>query len=191
MVGSNLTAKKYKEEIRKLEYNLKRRSKRIEGRKDIASQYLPEQLYKLQHEHPQKLSEMSYKELRSYYRELVRLDMAKSSRLKGAIETRKNFGHTENILKDFSDERKRKFWSLYDKVYENFLTYGLQFKYEILDYTAEIMEKLSDNHSEGAIEELMEELDNLYAQEQLDDLNDEELRDEFIQIIQQLREYYL
>lgn len=191
MLSSNLSNEQYREEIKRIERNLKRRAGRIEKLGNDASQYTPKRLREIMQEHTTKIGKMSRKELKTYYRQLSNLNTAKSSTVEGAKAVRQTFGHTEGILGGFDDERKSKFFSLYDNIYEQYHEYGNRFKYEIFDVTADIMEKHSDRVTEDALQDLMWDLDALYDRQMLNDYDVEELRNDFLQIIKQLREYYL
>lgn len=190
MLGSNMTKSEYKREIRRLEKNLTARAKSIAGH-ESASQYLPNKMREVRQRYPFKLDNMDINELRSYYRTLRGINETKSSTLKGAYKARKAFGNTEKIISKFDDDRKTKFFSLYDRIYENFITYGQDFKYELFETIADVMNTASDdNVSEAFVDDLMLDLDRLYEDAEINDYDDEELKDEFIQLVSRLRDYY-
>lgn len=193
MKAQNLTQEELKREVKRLERNIKARAGRIEGLGEQASQYLPREYRKLLQENPTKISQMSPKELRSYYRGLKRLQSAKSATVKGAKQTRQSFGYTEDVLSNLDEEQKKKVFSIYDRISEEFLEYGSEFKYELLEISADITEKHSngDYETEDILADLYEELENLYERQQLNDYNKEELRDDFFSLIQRFREYYI
>lgn len=190
-IKTHLSADEYRKEIKRLDYNIRRRVKGIEKLGTKASQYTPNRYREITQEHYKPIKDMTKKELKTYYRQLFNLNTAKSSTVKGAKAVRQTFGHTEDILNSFDDERKTKFFSLYDKIYEQYHEYGLRFKYDIFDVTADIMVQHSDRVTEDVIQDLMWDLDALYDRHMLQDYDVEELRIDFIQIIKQLREYYL
>lgn len=201
MKAQNFTHDELKREVKRLERNLSRRVKRIEGLGKQASQYLPQGYRTLRQENPTKISQMSPKELRTYYRELSRLNSAKSSTVQGAKASRKTFGYTEDILSNLDDEQKRKMFEIYDRIAEEFLEYGAEFKYELFEVAADITEKYTggpkrfDGEDYDATERiqkaLYEELEDLYRRQQLNDYDKEELRDDFISLIERFREYYI
>lgn len=193
MKAQNLTQEELKREVKRLERNIKARARRIERLGEQASQYLPREYRKLLQENPTKISQMSLKELRSYYRGLKRLQSAKSATVKGAKQTRQSFGYTEDVLSNLDEEQKKKVFSIYDRISEEFLEYGSEFKYELLEISADIIEKYSngDDETEDILADLYEDLENLYERQQLNDYNKEELRDDFFSLIQRFREYYI
>lgn len=194
MKAQNLTHDELKREVKRLERNIKARAGRIEGLGEQASQYLPREYRKLLQENPTKISQMTTKELRSYYRGLKRLQSAKSATVKGAKQTRESFGYTEDVLSNLDEEQKKKVFSIYDRISEEFLEYGSEFKYELLEISADITEKYSNDDVDSAediLADLYEELENLYERQQLNDYNKEELRDDFFSLIQRFREYYI
>lgn len=193
MKAQNLSHDELKREVKRLERNIKARAGRIEGLGEHASQYLPREYRKLLQENPTKVSQMSPKELRSYYRGLKRLQSAKSATVKGAKQTRESFGYTEDVLSNLDEEQKKKVFSIYDRISEEFLEYGAEFKYELLEISADITEKYSngDDETENILADLYEDLENLYERQQLNDYNKEELRDDFFSLIQRFREYYI
>ena len=103
MQGSNLDSKGYIKEIKRLETNLGARAKNIEGRGELAFQYLPEKLKNLKAEHPKSLNDMSKSELRSYYRQLVDISEKKSSTVKGAIKVQETFGDIAQRLGNLTE----------------------------------------------------------------------------------------
>lgn len=202
MKAPNLTQEELKREVKRLERNIRERADRIERLGNQASQYLPREYRKLIQENPKKISQMTPAELRSYYRGLNRLQSAKSSTVKGARQSRETFGYTEDVLSRLDEEQKKKMFAIYDRIAEEFLEYGSEFKYELFEVSADITEKYTsgtnhfyydyDDDSTEAIEEaLYQELEDLYKRQQLNDYDKEELRDDFISLIERFREFYI
>lgn len=201
MKAPNLTQEELKREVKRLERNIRARAKRIESRGNQASQYLPREYRKLIQENPKKISQMTPKELRSFYRGLNRLNSAKSATVEGATQSRETFGYTEDVLSRLSEEQKKKMFDIYDRIAEEFLEYGSEFKYELFEVAADITEKYTgrdknfyydydDDDSTEAVEEaLYQELEDLYERQQLNDYDKEELRDDFISLIERFRKF--
>lgn len=190
MLGSDFTREEYIKEIRRLERNLKQRAKKIERRGNLASQNLPNKLRELRNKYPDILTTMSKAEARSYYRELRNLDTMKSSTVKGATDVRQSFGYVEDKLSNFTDEQKEKLFQLYGKVYENFIIYAQEFKYEILETAADIVDQYSGGDVDRLTEEIINELEDLYEREQLNDYTQEELQDDFLQLMHKIQQFY-
>lgn len=192
MKGSDFNSAEYRKEILRLEKNLKSRVKRIERYGNRASQFAPEKLHEIMMEHPTKISDMSSKELREYYRELYNLNRKGSSTVKGAIGKRKNFGYVEDKLKTLDDESKRKLFGIYSRVSEEFIEYGQEFKYEVLETAADIVEQYrSERDKELLTQELMNELEDLYERQYENDYSREELKDEFLQLMYRFQQFYI
>lgn len=192
MEGSYFTPEEYRREIKRLEKNLKARTRNIQRLGKQASQFAPEKLHNIMMEHPTKLSEMSPKELRAYYRELYNLNRKKSSTVKGAKDKRANFGYVEDKLKGLGDEAKSKLFNIYERVSEEFIEYGQEFKYEVFDVAADIVEQYpSERDIEELQQELLNELEELYERENLNDYTREELRDDFVQLMHRFQQFYL
>lgn len=207
MVGSNFTATEYRKEIRRLKNNLGKRAKNIEGRGELAFQYLPQKLKELKGEHSQNLKDMDIKELRSYYRQLTELSQKKSSTVKGAIKAQEDFGSIANRLPNLTEEQKSTIFRLYGKAYELNIEFGTNYKYELLDVATDISEIYSTKSSEFVFDELLMDFENLEnKQAELEKYNDElhkqnkkrgfvnveeTIREELLQIIHRLRQFYL
>lgn len=83
-------------------------------------------------------------ELSSIYRELKYIRGLKSSTLEGAIETAEKFEPIAKELKTLSEEKRKEFWDIYKKMYEDNPLYE-KFKYEIFQINDEIFQGSSAN----------------------------------------------
>lgn len=189
MIGSNFTATEYRKEIRRLEKNLGARAKNIEGRGELAFQYLPQKLKELKEEHPQNLKDMDIKELRSYYRQLTEIGQQKSATVKGALEAQQNFGYISSKMKNLTEEQKSRLFKFYGKIYEQFTELSKDFKYEILAVAADTSEIYGDRGTEDVLYQLLYEFEDLELER--GQYSDEEYRAELLQIIHRLRQFYL
>lgn len=189
MLGSNKNNTELKKDIRRIERNLRARAKNIEGRGELAFQYLPQKLKELKEKHPKNLEDMSQTELRSYYRHLVNIGQNKSSTVKGAIQAQEDFGYIANKLPNLTENQKSRIFRLYGKVYEHFTEIAKDFKYELLEVATDTVEIYSERGSEDVLEQLLNEFEDLELER--GKYNDAEYRRGLLQIIEKLRLFYL
>lgn len=95
----------------------------------------------LQKKVPDNFSELSDKELRSIYRELKYIDDLKTSRLQGAEEAQIMYKDIEHIVNNLGPQIQKRFWKLYDNLYERNQAAALAYKYDILNALATSVEK--------------------------------------------------
>ena len=207
MLGSNKNITESKKDIRRIERNLSERAKNIEGRGELAFQYLPQKLKELKGEYSKPLKDMSQSELRSYYRQLVNISQRKSATVKGAIKAQEDFSGIANRLGKLTEAQRSTVFRLYGKAYELNIEYGINYKYELLDVATDIAEIYSSKESEYAFDELLMDFVLLEKKEfELEEYNkslaeegkkkgfinvEETIRIELLQIIDRLRQFYL
>ncbi len=189
MLGSNKNITELKKDIQRIERNLSKRAKNIEGRGELAFQYLPQKLKELKGEYSKPLKDMSQSELRSYYRQLVNIGENKSSTVKGAIQAQESFGYVASKLPNLTAEQKSRLFRLYGKIYEQFTEISKDFKYELLDVAVDTVEIYGERGSEDILEQLLYEFEDLELER--GEYADEEYRGKLLQIIDRLRKFYL
>lgn len=189
MLGSNKNITELKKDIRRIERNLSSRAKNIERRGELAFQYLPNKLKELKGEHSKPLNDMTQSELRSYYRKLVNIGQNKSATVKGAIQAQQDFGYIANKLPNLSDDQRGRIFRLYGKIYEQFTELSKEFKYELLEVSADTVEIYGERGSEEVLEQLLYEFEDLELER--GEYTDEEYRAKLLQIIDRLRKFYL
>lgn len=190
MLGSKRYYKDLKKEVKRLEKNLSARAKNIEGRGELAFQYLPRRMEQLKREHSRPINEMSENELSTYLRQLRNANEAKSSTVKGAIKVQEDIGYLIDKLPTFKAEQRERLWHMYGKIYQEYTQIALDFKYELLDVAVDTVELHGPRATEDVLNQLLWDFEDLEL-EKRGRISDEEYRAELLQIIDRIRAFYL
>lgn len=107
------------------------------------------------------LKNMSQRELRNYYRDLLYIkNNLKSSTIEGALQVSESFEKTMgSFLKNMSDDEKKEFFKVYDKFYGKVgEQIGDKFKYEVFEFSKVIFEKEGMGYKTLSADELAKTL---------------------------------
>lgn len=189
MLGSKRYYKDLKKEVKRLEKNLSARAKNIEGRGELAFQYLPRRMEQLKREHSRPIKDMSENELSTYLRQLRNANEAKSSTVKGAIKVQEDIGYLVSKLPTLKGEQQARVWEMYGKIYQEFTETALEFKYDLLDVAVDTAEIYGKRGTEDVLNQLLYEFEDLEEQRRY--MDDETYRQKVLQIIDRLRMFYL
>lgn len=146
MLGSDYlynSPQKLRKEIYKLNYNLKRRTERIE--KKYGSDIAAVRKYK-EIQIPKYLSKVEdIKDLRRLYRDLSYINDLKTSSVKGVQNylaySNDIIGKVKNIWSDFDEDDKRKYYQVLSRMEEYFGGIYERYKYEVMDVLVDVMKK--------------------------------------------------
>ena len=184
MLASQLTPKEMRKESRRLIKNLSRRIERIEGLGSSAPQYAVSAYRELEKRIPKKITQLSDKELKTLYRDLRYINSLKSSTVKGALQSQAKFEPIKDKLEALSPETRKKFWSIYGKLYERTSGTLENFKYEIFETNIDYIYGGQD--VDKAVEDIIAEYDKT-LKELGGDVTDEEIKILFTSKLQTLR----
>ena len=135
MKAQYLNREELLKENRRLIRNLSKRAKNIEGLGfETTPHYAINQFKELKQNLPQNISELSTKELQTLNRDLNYINSLKTATVKGAKRTQEVFTPVAKWLNVISPEKKKEFFSVYDKLYSTYHLYS-RFKYEIFGTT--------------------------------------------------------
>lgn len=133
MLASQLSPQEMRQEIKRLIKNLSRRISNIEGLGSSAPQYAVNAYRELEKRIPNRLTQLSQKELTTLYRDLRYINSLKSSTVKGALFTQTKFEPIKAKLDALSPDTRKKFWEIYEKLYERTSGTMENFKYELFE----------------------------------------------------------
>lgn len=157
MLASQLTPQEMRKESRRLIKNLSRRIARIEGLGNTAPQYAVQKYREIEKNIPKRLTQLSQKELNTLYRDLRYINSLKSSTAKGAMQTQAKFEPIKDKLQVLSEDKRKKFWEIYGKLYERTSGTMEKFKYELFETNIDYI--YSGQDTDSAVEEIIEEYD--------------------------------
>lgn len=134
---AGIDVQKLLEENKKLIRNLSRRAKEIERLGETASQFATKKFRDLMSKTPKDLTKLTDKEIRTLNRDLKYINTLKSSKLRGAISSEKNYGKIDYYI-NAGYINSKEMWDIYEKIGEGKGNLLENFKYEILDTIVEL-----------------------------------------------------
>lgn len=184
MLASKLSPKEMRQESRRLIKNISRRIKRIEGLGSSTPQYAVNAYRDLEKKIPNRLTQLSNKELNTLYRDLRYVNSLKSSTVKGALHTQSKFEPIKEKLEVLSPSTKKKFWEIYGKLYERTSGTMENFKYELFETNIDYI--YGGQEADKAVADIIEEYDKT-LKELGGNVTDEEIKVLFTSKLQSLR----
>lgn len=158
-IGRLSTAEKRKE-IRRLQKNLSRRIKNIEGLGASAPQYAVNKFREIEKNIPLKLTKLNASKIDDLYRDLKYVSSLKSSTVKGAKEVQEKFEPIHYKINALSEDKRKTFWEIYDKLYSAVGATLENFKYEVLEANVDLM--YSGKDDEAIINDIIESYKKSY-----------------------------
>lgn len=162
MLASELNRSELQKESRRLLTNLSKRIARIEGLGSSAPQYAVNRFRDVEKELPKRLSQLPEEDLRTLYRDLRYINSLKSSTVRGALDVQQKFEPIKAKLDALSPETRKKFWSIYGKLYERTSGTMENFKYELFEANIDYIYGGQD--TDKAVQDIIEQYDNTLKQ---------------------------